>query len=145
MQNDESVTLDEPAEEVEEVSPPEAPAEAATPEEPAVRRKTGELEALVGEIINDWITGTCTADKLTPSKIGSAIQAKHGLVAAPSTGAITNVLTRWAAIGYVTLGDGKPLRFEDYTEDARDLGLAALQRRHKTGNAPSPQPEPAVA
>lgn len=50
----------------------------------------------------------------------------------PSTGAITNILRRWATYGFAEIGEG-PLRFVAYTKAGIEFGYDELARNHKAG------------
>ena len=111
---------------------------AATPKPKRTRegaRPKGELENMVKEITDAYSDGTLTehdaTKPLTPHAIAQLIAKRHGLAVAPSAGAVTANLDRWADLGFAVMSDTKPLAFAGYTQDAVDVGLAEMKARKR--------------
>lgn len=135
---------------------PEAPVETVAPEPVRSRRPATDLESDLKVILDSIVLGNITIDGApTPHTLARLIHENRKVTEGedavkPSSGAVTAALQRWERIGYVTLKTG-PLAFDDYTEDARTLGLAALKQRHRqalsdqrkaTATAAEPTPAP---
>lgn len=92
---------------------------------PRSLRKSGQLEREVKEVCDRYTLGLLPdVDQLTTSEIASAINGDNP----PSTGAITNVLKRWAEVGFAVHETG-PHRFGGYTPEGIELGIAELHNR----------------
>ncbi|MGE0342518.1 MAG: hypothetical protein AB7O86_05580 [Porticoccaceae bacterium] len=137
-------------------APVEAPTEdspaqgASAPSAPALKttKSRGTLEAETLAVCNDFVTGLLVLEEgqmLTPSTISRVIHARNGNVGnPPSSGAIADNLTRWAAIGFCTVND-KPKAFVDYTDEGRDKGLTALKAEARAAKVAAAAPVSAPA
>lgn len=97
------------------------------------KRGRGQLEADVKQITDAYVMGefkTFDDRPLSAYRIATAIKERDGLAELPSVGGIVYVLDRWERIGFATF-TRNPFAFEDYTEDGRVLGLAALGQRDR--------------
>lgn len=95
------------------------------------RRTRGELEQDIKRIADAYVTGELElgeGETLTPYRIAKAIQKAQSLDAHPSPGAVTATLKRWNDLGFAVLKD-KPLAFEDYTEEGREVGLTEMKAK----------------
>lgn len=106
------------------------PAESEAPAEDKPKRAPRtDLEPEVKKVTDAFVTGSITLGEgefLTPHRIGKYVQQNLGSEKAPSTGAVSAVLDRWAGIGFATLVE-KPKAFGDYTDAGREKGLSALK------------------
>lgn len=93
-------------------------------------RSRGQLETDVVSVLKAVEAGEVEADreKLTPHRVSRLVQSVDSLVKPPSTGAVSDVFTRLAEIGFIEI-DQKPFRFVGFTDAARNEGLTALKAR----------------
>ncbi len=97
------------------------------------KRGRGLLEADVKQITDAYVTGEFevpSGKPLTAYRIATAIKERDSLDELPTVGGVVYVLERWERIGFATFTRA-PFAFEDYTEDGRTLGLAALGTRDR--------------
>lgn len=112
------------------------PAPAAEPTVAKDRRSKNALEEMVRAITDEFVSGHIQLEdgkRLTPHKIASLIATKYG-VKAPSAGAVTANLKRWADIGFITYTDS-PFAFKGYTDAGTTQGLAALKATGRAAKA----------
>lgn len=105
--------------------------EEAQAEEPKRRRRRrGELEIDVLDVLRKAKTGHLGFEVglLTPHRVAKAVEKVTGLPA--STGRVASLFDDWAAAGICTLSE-KPVRFEDFTYEAKTEGIKTLKERHK--------------
>lgn len=119
---------------------PEEPTEEAVASAPAVPpsskvdgkgRERGALEVAVKSVTDSFDNKELVLEDgefLTPHRIAKEIQTREGR--AVSAGAVAAILAKWFDIGYAKL-NAKPSAFVGYTEDAFNVGLAALKARAK--------------
>ncbi len=114
---------------------PAAPAPSKPKSEPvsrpksSSRRERGVLEAQVKAVCLDLSKRDAFAE-LTATEIARAVERNLDDGKRVSPGAVTALLKRWAAYGYVNVGY-KPFRFVDFTEAAFEVGLTELKKRHR--------------
>jgi hypothetical protein len=85
-------------------------------------RKAGQLEREVKEVCDKFTIGLMVdVIELTVTEIARAINVDNP----PSTGAITNVLKRWAEVGFA-VHQTEPHRFGGYTAEGIEQGIAGL-------------------
>jgi hypothetical protein len=85
-------------------------------------RKAGQLEREVKEVCDRFTIGLMVdVTELTATEIAKAINVDNP----PSTGAITNVLKRWAEVRFAVHLTG-PHRFGGYTPEGIEQGIAGL-------------------
>lgn len=95
--------------------------------QPKPGRKPGELELLVKKVCDEYIVGAVALKpgrKLTPDMVATIIEADGG--GATSAGAVSSIFDRWLECGFAVIL-GPPKHFDDYTDQGRELGLAALK------------------
>jgi hypothetical protein len=91
------------------------------------RAARGELEAWVNKVCGMWLVEQYKFE-CTPLFISETIAKDEG-IKAPSTGAITACLDKWAEIGYAVIAR-KPVRFVGYTPDGLQSGLEGIKDRY---------------
>lgn len=97
-----------------------------------VRRGRGDLESDVAMILTKLSSGSLALeDAATPHRIAKLVVEDLGAPKAPSTGAVTNVLRRFADWGFITVTDEKPFAFVSITPDGESRGVAALRSEAK--------------
>lgn len=90
------------------------------------RAARGELESQVNKVCGIWLVEQYPWP-CTPLWISETIAKDEG-IKAPSTGAITACLDKWAKLGFAVIAR-KPVRFERYTPDGVNIGLEAMKER----------------
>lgn len=124
-----------------------------TPAEAKERAAASDLEGDLRRVLDDYVSGLLKLDEgtlPTPHTLAATIAARRGNGLKVSSGAVSDALARWVAIGFATV-EGKPLRFVDYTEAARTQGLSALKAAHRASKSAErqankpPKPVPASA
>lgn len=97
-------------------------------ETPTGQMARGQLEELVLHECNAWLLdpeGFCS-----PKYIADEIFRERGGESPPSHGAIGAIFDRWVQVGFADC-QRKPVRFVQFTEEGRKLGLDALKERAK--------------
>ena len=95
------------------------------------KRSRGLLEADVKTITDKFDAGKITLEPgqlLTPHRIGKLLVEQDGLDKAPSTGAISNIITKWGEIGFANV-NAAPLAFKGYSARGRKEGLESLKEK----------------
>jgi hypothetical protein len=112
----------------------EVPADAvAGDDEPKARAAKTDLEPDVKTVTDAFVTGALVLEDgkfLTPHLIAKHVGENRGSDKAPSTGAVSSVLTRWVEYGFATANE-KPFAFLDYTDAGREQGLSAMKQAHR--------------
>lgn len=105
------------------------------------RRPRGWLNTDVKRITDHFVTGrlviTDESKNLTPYRIVQAFKDIEMIENPPSVGAVTEVLRRWERWEFAEIGKD-PLRFVDYTDKGRNLGIAECERLYKEKKNPQP-------
>jgi hypothetical protein len=94
--------------------------------------KNTALEQQVKTVLDDYVMCKIDLDgrPATATCIARVVSERFNVVASP--GGVHNIFVKWEKIGFITFAfnGNRPLTFEDYTEDAREIGLARLKARY---------------
>lgn len=99
--------------------------------EPKDRRTRGLLEADIKRVTDKLVAGKLELPEgtnATPHRLANLLKEEDGLDAAPSTGAVANILTRWRDWGFALVNE-KPLYFKGYSAKGKEQGLDALRAK----------------
>lgn len=93
-------------------------------------RPRGWLEEAVKRLTDAYVTGDFKMEnekhKLTPHRVARIVRDREGLDFIPSTGAVSAVFLRWQDMEFATF-EQDPFAFVDYTDLAREKGLAGIK------------------
>jgi hypothetical protein len=94
--------------------------------------KNTALEQQVKGVLDEYVMGTLDLGGRPPTAtcIARVVSERYNVVASP--GGVHNIFVKWEKMGFITFAfEGRrPLTFEGYTDDAREIGLARIKARY---------------